>query len=98
MEENIKEKVLEFASIAKECPENLQENCFELLLSNYLKQLNSVRQIKKAEKPEIKDTVTKEKPAIPPGTEVRQENILKRDLHLKVKQFLKKTRITVDQR
>lgn len=27
----IKEKVLEFASVAKQCPDNLQEKCFELI-------------------------------------------------------------------
>jgi hypothetical protein len=34
--ENIKNKVREFTGIAKECPENLQVICFELLLSKYL--------------------------------------------------------------
>ena len=31
----LKEKVLELAEIAKECPENLQVVCFELLLKHY---------------------------------------------------------------
>jgi hypothetical protein len=38
--ENIKNKIQEFTSIAKECPENLQEKCFELLLSKYLDEIN----------------------------------------------------------
>jgi hypothetical protein len=33
---DLKKVVAEFADIAKTCPENLQQKCFELLLSDYL--------------------------------------------------------------
>jgi hypothetical protein len=36
--QDLKARVLEFASIAKECPDNLQEKCFELLLTDFLSQ------------------------------------------------------------
>lgn len=36
LSEDLKTDVLELAAIARECPENLQERCFELLLSRYL--------------------------------------------------------------
>jgi hypothetical protein len=36
MSDDLKERVLEIVSIAKECPENLQPLCFELLLRDYL--------------------------------------------------------------
>jgi hypothetical protein len=36
MADHLKERVLEIVSIVKECPENLQPLCFELLLRDYL--------------------------------------------------------------
>jgi hypothetical protein len=36
LSENLKDDVLELAAIAKSCPENLQNRCFEILLSHYL--------------------------------------------------------------
>lgn len=92
MTDKIKEKVLEFAGIAKECPENLQVKCFELLLSHYLNQL-SVKIEKKHE--EKKDEPSP--PAVDKSSEGshNQEDIFERDLHLKVRQFLKKSNLTV---
>jgi len=37
----LKEKVLELAEIAKECPENLQVVCFDLLLRHHLDSLST---------------------------------------------------------
>jgi hypothetical protein len=35
MPDDLKDRVLEIVSIAKECPDNLQPLCFELLLRDY---------------------------------------------------------------
>ncbi len=97
---DIKDKVLEFAGIARECPENLQEKCFELLLSNYLSQQNPEPKHKK-EKHEVDDEQEKpkgdgeKKPESKP--ESKQEDIQERDLHVKVKQLMKKEGITIEQ-
>ena len=56
LSENLKTDVLELAAIARECPENLQERCFELLLSRYL---DSV----------VKSAPPKVESATPPPTE-----------------------------
>lgn len=93
MSDKLKQKVLEFVAIAKECPENLQEKCFELLLSNYLAVID---------KPSKADAERIEKDANNQSTkinkeerETNQEDILETDLHIKVKQFLKKVGLTV---
>ena len=39
--EKLKDKVEEFANIAKTLPENLQATCFELLLRHHLESLGS---------------------------------------------------------
>jgi hypothetical protein len=44
--EDLKTDVLELAAIAKACPENLQERCFDLLLSNYLDRIAKPKHIK----------------------------------------------------
>ena len=36
MYQNLKGEIKEIIEIVKECPEGLQEKCFELLLENYL--------------------------------------------------------------
>jgi len=92
MTDKIKEKVLEFAAIAKECPENLQVKCFELLLSNYLNQLSTKLEKKHDDKKDVTPPPEVEKP---PEDSNNQEDILERDLHVKVKQFLKKSNLTV---
>jgi hypothetical protein len=43
MSDKLKQKILEFVALAKDCPENLQEKCFEVLLADYLQQSKSKR-------------------------------------------------------
>jgi len=90
MPDKIKDKVLEFAAIAKECPENLQLKCFELLLSDYLNQMSAKIEKKREDK--------KEEPSPPSSDDSSkgdrgQEDILEKDLHVKVRQFLKKSNL-----
>ena len=97
--QDLKSKVLELASIAKECPENLQEKCFELLLSDFLIK-NSPEFKRGNEKSSNSDTVDK-KDIIQEVKEkvedVKQEDIQEKDLHVKVKQFMKKETVTIEQ-
>lgn len=94
MPEKLKQKVLEFVAIAKECPDNLQEKCFELLLSNYLVQLSNKTSKDDADRVE-KDVVEQGAKTKKEEREANQEDILEADLHIKVKQFLKKVGLTV---
>lgn len=95
MAEKLKQKIMEFVALAKECPENLQEKCFELLLADHL---DSLRQKspgyaeagngKKGDSDEEKKNVGEKKTT-------RQEDIQETDLHVKARQFLKKVGLTV---
>jgi anti-sigma28 factor (negative regulator of flagellin synthesis) len=92
MTDKIKEKVLEFAAIAKECPESLQVKCFELLLSHYLNQLTTKPEKKQDDKKNEAKPPADEKPS---DESRSQEDLLERDVHVKVRQFLKKSNLTV---
>jgi len=92
----LKEKILEFASIAKACPENLQEKCFELLLSNFLTEQNPEPKHKR-EKPSGEVEQEKPKDNGEKATESKQEDIQERDVHVKVKALMKKEGITIEQ-
>lgn len=96
MSEKLKQKIMEFVALAKDCPENLQEKCFELLLGDHLQQL----------RPKAPSEVEDAKPPKRPGDEDKkkgedkktpqQEDIPETDLHVKARQFLKKSGLTVE--
>jgi hypothetical protein len=97
----LKEKVLELAEIAKECPENLQVVCFELLLKHHLDSLTT-----KQSKPADVGTQT---PPPPPGSSDEgkrpaiedivkgQDDISESDMHIKTRHFMKKCSISIEQ-
>ncbi|MBI5404513.1 MAG: hypothetical protein HY959_14080 [Ignavibacteriae bacterium] len=92
--DNIKNKVHEFAKIAKECPDNLQEKCFELLLSNYLLEISRPKLGNSDENTiEKRSTNSNEET----HSESKQDNIQEKDLHVKVKQFMKKESVSIEQ-
>ena len=91
---NLKKAVLDIVEIAKECPENLQQKCFELLLLDFLNsKLPSLPQKEAAKSADGADnhvkaeTETKEKPA----------EIVKSGLHIKAVRFLDKYSLTIEQ-
>lgn len=96
MSEKLKQKIEEFVALTKDCPENLQEKCFELLLSDYLQQLRpkvpDVTQIPKNPKPTSDGNLGQGDDKKTP----QQEDISETDLHVKARQFLKKASLTVD--
>jgi len=103
MSDKLKQKIAEFVAIAKDCPENLQPKCFEVLLDDYLQQTHAKRtsgaveekqmgvgaDADKKTKIEQNDESDKKKP--------RQEDISEIDLHVKARQFLKKAGMSIDQ-
>lgn len=95
MSEKLKQKIVEFVALTKDCPENLQEKCFELLLADYLQQLRpkvlgvaeNVKQSKLTNDEDKQEGEDKKTP--------QQEDIAETDLHVKARQFLKKSGLTV---
>jgi len=94
----LEDKVNEFASIAKGLPENLQVICFELLLRNHLesstRQSSGQVQIEQSEHAsppdEASEAKTVEESA---GT---QEDLAVADLHVKVRRFLEKYSLSIE--
>lgn len=96
MSEKMKQKIMEFVALAKDCPENLQEKCFELLLADHLQQLrqkaSGVGEDAKQQKPTDDEDKKKGEDKKTP----QQEDIAETDLHVKARQFLKKSGLTVE--
>lgn len=97
MPDILKQKILEFVAIAKECPESLQAKCFELLLADYLSHQHP-KAGEKEKKTEGKKELSSEetKPETDAKKAAQQEDIQETDLHVKARQFLKKGALTMD--
>lgn len=88
MDESLKDKIIELADIARTCPDNLQEKCFELLLSDFLNSRYKDAQPLPPDEPN----------AIPDDSENNNDDgssnsgreLKESDVHLKVKKFLPK--------
>lgn len=90
----LRDKVLEVAKIAQECPENLQQTCFEILLKHALG---------KGEAPptppaDISATVS-DKEKVAPKSVVeeaakKQDDLSEADIHVKARRFLEKYGLT----
>ena len=96
--EDLKVDVLEIAAIAKACPENLQERCFELLLSRYLEGISTPKPSSKEQqqppplRPE-EDLGEGSKPAgnpPPTGSAPTDQDLALADVHVKARKFLEK--------
>jgi hypothetical protein len=105
--EDLKVDVLELATISKQCPENLQQRCFELLLSHYLDRLTTGSTPKDAGTKTGTDAnggnhdpaaesangaSTEKKAAHESGSDLSLP-----DLHVKAKRFLEKTGTTIEE-
>lgn len=92
----LKAQIAEFAAIAKGCPDNLQEKCFELLLAHYLDRRPlagepAPRPEERAPAPDA-ETPARESPSLPRG----QEDIARSDIHLKAMKFLERYALTIE--
>lgn len=90
---DLKKQIQQFAEIAKECPENLQEICFRLLLEDYLsgkKPPNNTVATAKEKKAED------EPPKPPADAPAKQGDIQESDIHVKVKRFMEKNSVTLE--
>jgi hypothetical protein len=102
MSDKLKQKIAEFVSLAKDCPNNLQERCFAILLEDFLQQHRTKRQSGTVEDEPVPEGTGEEKPLAtgkqdePGKKKARQEDIKEIDLHVKARQFLKKAGLSVD--
>lgn len=91
----LKTRIAEFAAIAKDCPDNLQEKCFELLLTDYLDRKpqagpSAPRFEERVPTPESETIPTT--PSLPTG----QEDIALPDVHVRARRFLERYNVTVE--
>ena len=98
----IKDKIIEIAEIAKSCPDNLQTTCFETLLKDYLAKLLPTPD--KGRKDLAAGAYKSEGSKVESGggksenqEGAKQEDLKASDLHLKVKKFMEKEGVTIEQ-
>jgi len=100
--EDLKKEVKKIVDIAKECPDNLQQTCFEILLRDFLESRKPAQGKSKDSQtpPEGKasEIAPKEKveienePSSSQGTDLTLT-----DLHVKARKFMEKYKITIEQ-
>lgn len=91
----IQEKVQEIAKIAMECPENLQQSCFEILLKHALG-LEKPTGPEKREFGETTKTNKEDPKSIVEESAKKQEDLSSGNLHVAVRRFLEKNDLSVD--
>jgi len=103
MPDDLKDRVLEIVSIAKECPDNLQPLCFELLLRDYLAS-RQARSAPPGPPPPTREAMAPAEPDFPSDDQFRptgetatgQQDLKAGDLHVKVRKFMERHSITLD--
>jgi hypothetical protein len=96
--QNLREKILEFAEIARTLPDNLQAICFELLLKHYLQSLTpQAPPSKGTQEPEAAANRQPSEPKPVEESAKSQADLTLADLHLKARRFLEKHSLSIDQ-
>ena len=95
--DTLKRKIEEFAAIATSLPDNLQAICFELLLKSHLGGLqpSSPASPRAQTDADPKDDSGEGKSV--EESAQSQEDLVQRDLHTKVRRFLEKYSLSIDQ-
>jgi len=92
----LKEKVLQAAEIAKECPENLQTICFEILLKHLLSSSREEKAPPEKPREKVQEEVKREPESIVEETAMKQDDLLDSDVHVKARKFLDKHGLTLE--
>jgi hypothetical protein len=88
---SLKDKISEFVALAKQCPDNLQETCFRVLLEDFL------ASGKRTPPVDTRKTSGEDKPESPtPPDTGSQGDIRESDIHVKVKRFMEKEGVSLD--
>ena len=99
--EDLKKEVKKIVDIAKECPENLQQTCFEILLRDFLESRKP--SLIKSEEPHPAEgaerkTSTEEKVGSENGASSGQgADLTITDIHVKARKFMEKYKVTIEQ-
>lgn len=86
--ENLIKEIKEIIEIVKICPQNLQEKCFEILLSNLIKECDKSKEKKGLTPLQPQEQVGTNINVVEQGNGEVQEEIKLTDLHLKAKKLL----------
>lgn len=96
----LKSEIKEIIEIVKQCPETLQEKCFELLLENFLssKKGSTVVISKSTDATEANTNITNKSTLENENSENEDQNteISIKDFHVKVQRFLNSNNITIE--
>ncbi len=100
--EDLKKEVKKIVDIAKECPENLQQSCFEILLRDFLENRKrdegKIKELSSAPKKELKDISTEEKVASASGVSAGQgADLALSEIHVKARKFMEKYEVSIEQ-
>jgi hypothetical protein len=101
MSDELKQRVLEIVSISKECPDNLQALCFELLLKEYLESRRARPTPAASTPPPVPAPAppAEEQPPVEPlagETTTGQQDLRTGDLHIKARKFMEKYSLSLD--
>lgn len=91
----IEEKIQEITKISMQCPEHLQQTCFEILLQHALN-IGTTTGGAKREPGEVKETQVEEPKGVVEESAKKQEDLSAGDVHLAVRRFLEKTDLSID--
>lgn len=96
MYQKLKGEIKEIIEIVKQCPEALQEKCFELLLDNFLKSNERPKTQKESAKNDYEMIVPTSNIGEPQEEkESTEEEIVLTDFHIKIRKFLETNGITI---
>lgn len=101
MYQKLKNEIKDIIEITKQCPEGLQEKCFELLLENFLisnkpQKAESVLPVAKCDSPTTIDAALSEDEGIAEHPTDAETEIMLKDFHVKIQRFLSANGISID--
>ena len=92
----LRDTVMEAVKIAQECPENLQQSCFEILLTHVLGTVEKTPPPPAESQAGGSGIVKKVEPKSVVEESARgQDDLSEADIHLKAKRFLEKYSLTI---
>jgi hypothetical protein len=93
----LKDRVLEVAKIAQECPENLQQSCFEILLKHVLSTEEPPPPPSGAP-PDVDGAQARIEPKnVVEESAKKQDDLQEKEIHLKARRFLQKYSVTIEE-
>lgn len=95
MYEKLKQEIRDILEITKECPQPLQEKCFEILLNSFLEQFKPVKAITEGEKPKIEVSQPTDEQTEGVESSSNGDEITENDFHVRVRRFLNANSISI---